>query len=312
MRCVNLQCVVALLCANVNACGSPPPASQPSANADDRAESAKAEPSNAKSDEAAEPVTTAATEAKPDAPADNTKPSPSAGQRPIDEACRKLTERTEQKCTKQVASLYAVSCRRYVKATKCEQELVRAVECQLKATDDLLCAHQADPKCSEAARELKICEKGTAPGEQTQPEDLTLPAGWEKIDDSKLGFTVAMPRGTSLDAAASRRTWKAEESGIAYLVADVEPPAGKLNSAAVLRTITNYIGTRCQSKLKVHGQLETKGTTLVLYDSVCSDGTEWHGMMHFWIGKAVSTGLHGPAGCKGVREPYFYSFALAP
>jgi hypothetical protein len=67
---------------------------------------------------------------------------------------------------------------------------------------------------------------------------------------------------------------------------------------------------RCQSKLKIHGQLELKGTTVVQYDSGCSDGTEWHGMFHFWNGKAVSTGLHGPAGAKGVLEPYYYSFSI--
>ena len=259
---------------------------------------------------------TVSDEPAPTGPANRADPAASASagaaanpRRGLDEVCEKLTERAQQKCTKQVANLYAVSCRRYEKTTKCESEIARALECQLKAADDSLCAHQSDPNCSDVMHQLKACEKGTAPVEQTQAEDLTLPASWGKVSDSQMGFTVAMPRGAALDATATRRTWKAEESGISYLVADVAPPTGALSNAAILRTITNYVGNRCQLKLKVHGQLEIKGTTVVQYDSGCTDGTEWHGMMHFWGNKAVSTGLHGPSGSKGVLEPYYYSLA---
>lgn len=136
-----------------------------------------------------------------------------------------------------------------------------------------------------------------------------MPAGWAKINDSQQGFSVAMPRGAALDTKSKRRTWQAEESGITYIVAEVDPPEGKLNNAAILRTVTAYVGGRCQLRLKLHGELELKATTVVQYDSGCTDGTEWHGMLHFWNGKAVSTGFHSPAGAKGVTEPYYYSFA---
>ena len=305
MRCGNFQWFVALLCANVVACGNTPPANQPQAISTESDEPTPRGPTD--SDEPAPSRSTS-----PDEPAASASGGGVAkSRRAVDEVCEKLTERAQQKCTKQVANLYAASCRRYEKTTKCETEIARALECQLKAADDSLCAHQSDHNCSEVMHQLKSCEKGTAPVEQTQAEDLTLPASWSKISDSQMGFTVAMPRGAALDTSATRRTWKAEESGISYLVADVVPPTGTLSNAAILRTITNYVGNRCQLKLKVHGQLEIKGTTVVQYDSGCTDGTEWHGMMHFWSNKAVSTGLHGPSGSKGVLEPYYYSFTVA-
>ena len=228
----------------------------------------------------------------------------------INDICDKLCERAAEKCTKQVAGLYSVSCKRYTtKPGKCESEVLHALECQYKAADDLLCAHQADPNCTQVNRDLKACEKGIAPIEQTSAEDLTLPAGWTKVSDTQLGFTVAMPRGAALDAKSEHRTWQAEENGVTYIVAAIDPPAGKLNNPAILRTFIAYVGSRCQMRLKLHGQLELKGTTVVQYDSGCPDGTEWHGMLHFWNGKAVSTGFHAPAGAKGVTEPYYYSFA---
>jgi hypothetical protein len=50
---------------------------------------------------------------------------------------------------------------------------------------------------------------------------------------------------------------------------------------------------------------------VVQYESGCTDGTIWRGMMHVWNGNAVSTGFRGPKGSQGVLEPYFYSFTLS-
>ena len=230
----------------------------------------------------------------------------------IADICDKLCQHVAQKCTKQVAGLYEASCRRYEKTKgKCENEVRLALECQLKSTDELLCAHQLDPNCSKAFHDLKACEKGTAPVEQTSAEDISLPAGWTKVSDTQLGFTVAMPPGAKLDPKSGRRTWQAEQDGITYIVAEIDPPTGKLNNPTILRTFIAYVGSKCQMHLRLHGQLEIKGTTVVQYDSGCPDGTEWHGMLHFWNGKAVSTGFHGPAGAKGVLEPYYYSFVIS-
>lgn len=289
MRCGNRQWMAALVCVVCSACGSRQQANQP--KPDSNVESEESQPSNSsKATPGEEPVN-----------------------RAIGDICDKLCQRAAQSCTKQVAGLYRASCRRYKKTTgKCETEITHALECQFKAADDLLCAHQADPNCSQANQELKACEHGTAPIEQTTAEDLTLPAGWAKISDTQLGFTVAMPRGAALDAKSEHRTWQAEENGITYIVAAIDPPAGKLNNPVILRTVIAYVGNRCQMRLKLHGQLELKGTTVVQYDSGCPDGTEWHGMLHFWNGKAVSTGFRAPPGSKGVTEPYYYSFALVP
>ncbi len=264
--------------------------------------------------------TPAPDEGEPPAPASSTsaaeaepEPAPPSvePQRALDDLCARISARAKDRCSKQVAEFYATNCRRYAKATQCQAEIIRALECQVNTPEEMLCAHQADPNCTKLNQQLQACDKGKAPVEQTQPEDLTLPSNWETVQDSKLGFSVAMPKGAALEEKDTQRLWKAQEGSITYVVATAEPPVGKLSSAAVLRTITKYLGNRCQLKLKVRGEFELKGVTVVQYESGCTDGTTWRGMMHFWDGKVVSTGLHGPGGAHGVLEPYFFSFAVS-
>jgi hypothetical protein len=225
--------------------------------------------------------------------------------------CDKVNRRAGQKCKKKIAGLYQSSCNHYLKEPgQCEEEIRLVMECQYKAADEAFCAHEADPKCHEANQKLKVCKRGTAPAEQETAEDTTIPSGWEKVRDPQLGFSVALPPGATLDEKSKRRTWQVEENGISYFVAELEPPSGKLSNPVYVRMVVAYVGNRCQQRLKLHGELETKGTTVVQYHSACPDGSEWHGMLHFWGGKVVSTGYHAPAGATGVSEPYFYSFQI--
>jgi hypothetical protein len=290
-------------------CGNMPPPSQPKSESSGSPTDEAREPSKLDTASNSEPVET---EVSPDpqpparATADDTKT-----QRPLEQLCSKIAARAVERCSKRVAEFYATNCRRYAKATKCEDEITRVLECQVKTPDELLCAHQADPNCTEVNHQLLACDKGKVPIEQTRPEDLTLPSGWAKIQDTKLGFTVAMPNGATLEENGTRRTWKAEEGGLAYLVETAEAPVGKPTSGALLRTIMKYLGNRCQLQLKVRGEFELKGVTVVQYESGCKDGSVWRGMMHVWNGNAVSTGFHGPKGSRGVLEPYFYSFDVS-
>jgi hypothetical protein len=298
--------------AAVSSCGNLPPPSQPKPEPAEPQTPPAPEPSESKASTAprAEPEVEATSKLERPSPANQPVDEPK-GRRALVELCAQISARAANRCTKQVAEFYATNCRRYAKAKQCEAEITRALECQLKTPDEQLCAHQADPNCMEVNQQLQSCDKGTAPIVQTQPEDLTLPSGWVNINDSKLGFTVAMPKGAALEDNATQRIWKAQEDGITYIVATAEPPAGKLTSAVILRTIMKYLGHRCQLKLKVHGEFELKGVTVVQYESGCTDGTTWRGMMHFWNGNAVSTGSYGASG-RGVLEPYFYSFAVSP
>ena len=299
--------------AAVSSCGNVPPPSQP------KPEPAESQPlpaqdpgePNASPAPKREPAVEAESKPEPQ-PAANQPVDKPKGQRALVDLCAQISARAANRCTKQVAEFYATNCRRYAKAKQCEAEITRVLECQLKTPDEQLCAHQADPNCMEVNNQLRSCDKGTAPIVQTHPEDLTLPSGWASINDSKLGFTVAMPKGAALEDNATKRIWKAQEGGITYIVASAEPPAGKPTSAAILRTIMKYLGNRCQLKLKVHGEFELKGVTVVQYESGCTDGTIWRGMMHFWNGNAVSTGSYSANGSSGVLEPYFYSFTVSP
>lgn len=229
----------------------------------------------------------------------------------IAEICEKITRRASQKCKEKIAGLYKSSCNHYLKKPgQCEEEIRLTLECQYKAADESFCAHEADAKCHQANQDLKTCQRGSAPAEQETTEDVTIPPGWETVRDTHLGFTVALPPGAQLDEKSKRRTWQAEQNGISYYVAELEAPAGKLSNPVYVRTVIAYVGTRCQLRLKLRGELETKGTTVIQYSSGCPDGTEWHGMLHFWGGKVVSTGYHAPGGATGVAEPFYYSFQL--
>lgn len=249
---------------------------------------------------------------EPDSEIGSAKAEPSAPKISIAEICKKLNGRVAQKCTKKIAELYDSSCRFYQKTPgQCESEIVAVLECQYQAPEEVLCAHEAAQKCLPASRKLKSCQHGTTPVEQTSVEDTTVPDGWEQVHDEQLGFRVALPPGAELEAKSKRRTWRAEANGISYYVAALDPPTGKLNNATHVRTVVGYVGAQCQRKLKLHGELEMKGTTVVQYHSACPDGSEWHGMLHYWNGKLVSTAYHAPAGTTGVQEPYFYSFQIA-
>jgi hypothetical protein len=223
-----------------------------------------------------------------------------------------IERRADAKCSQQVAGLYRSSCAHYLqKSGPCDEPIRRLLECQLNAREETFCAHGADYNCAPFTRDLKICQRGSAPEEQTTTEDdRTLPSAWQPVEDAELGFTVMMPPGAALDPDAKRRTWKATDGSIAYYVAAIDAPAGKLNNQAFVRSVVAYVGSRCQLHLKLHGELEYKGTTVVQYHSACPDKTEWHGMLHFWNGKGVSTGYHAAPGDTGVREPFFYSFTV--
>lgn len=244
-------------------------------------------------------------------PASKVRPHQNSSDPAIAAICEKLTRRASQKCAQHVASLYQSSCNHYLKQPgDCVEPIRRALECQFEASDDALCAHEADQNCLQLRRALKECQRGTSLPEQSTAEDLTLPTGWSEIRDEVLGFAVAMPPHATLDTTGKHRSWNAEEGGAQYHVTQLEPVAEKPTSQAWIRAIIGHVGTRCQKGLRLHGELELKGTTVVQYHTACPDKTEWHGMIHVFGGKTVATSYHAPAGVAGVQEPFFYSFRV--
>ena len=263
------------------------------------------------SDEKTEAPSDVASEAAD--PSASVEPPEDASIRRLSEICANIEARAKAKCTSQVFDMYQSSCK-YYKSRRgtCTEEARLTFECQNQASDGIFCAHGVAPNCAQVNSDLNVCRGGNATPDQTAPEDdHTLPVGWQMIEDSELGFTVAMPPGAALDPESKRRTWKAEEGGITYYVAEVAPPRGELGNRTYVRTVVSYVGTRCQRKLRLRGELELKGTTVIQYHSGCPDGTEWDGMLHFWNGKVVSTGSRAAAGTTGVREPFFYSFSVS-
>lgn len=250
-------------------------------------------------------------------------PPSAAGSTSVDQGladtCTKLVKRAQAQCSKTVAGFYQSSCSHYQKsAGDCRREVLRALECQIETNDETLCAHGADHRCAAANRALKLCQHGSAPEAQTTAEDDEhLPPTWELVKDSVLGFSVSLPQDSALEATVKKRTWKGEYEGVTYYVAQVDAPQGKLDNQALVKAVVGYVGGRCQLGLKLRGQLEILGTTVVQYQSQCPDKSEWQGMLHLWNGKAVSTGYLVPTGALGaksatVKEPFFYSFKVEP
>jgi hypothetical protein len=290
--------MLAVVCA-ATACYKPPPAQEP--------QSGTTAAPGAAAPGAAEPGTSQAAPSSAPSAAPAPQPGSEFAVPSVAEVCEKLCARADQKCTKDSATKCRASCDRYVKvAERCENDVRRALQCQQKASNDLICSAQADPKCTKEFKGMTACEKGETGGGQGTTQDFTLPAGWTKVQDDQLKFTVMMPPGAALDPKAPRRTWQAEENGITYLVSQVDPPKGAPDKS-FLQMAVAYVGGKCQMGMKLHGRFESKGKLMMQFDSYCPDKTEYHGAIHLWNNKAVVTAFRAPPGSKGVNDPFCYS-----
>jgi hypothetical protein len=287
--------MLAAVCAAAAACSTQPQARQPESET-----TAATAGETTPGPSGAAPAASSAAQAQPQPGEEFAVPS-------VADVCEKLCVRADQECTKDSATKCRASCDRYSKlAERCENDVRRSLQCQMKAKKEFICSAQADPKCEQTFRGMRACEKGETGAGQGTVQNFALPGTWTKVTDDQLKFTVSMPPGAQLDPKAERRTWRGEDNGITYFVAQLDPPKDKPDKAFLPMAIA-YVGGKCQLGIKLHGRFESHGKLLMQWDSGCPDKSEWHGAIHIWEGKAVATAYHGPAGSKGVMEPFFYS-----
>jgi hypothetical protein len=155
---------------------------------------------------------------------------------------------------------------------------------------------------------MTACRGGQDTVAAPQEREEQIPAGWQRVRDATLGVSVMLPPDASMDSQATNRTWRGAHAGAEYFLAALPPPDGEVTQRDLVRMVLQYLGTRCQRGLRMHGSFEVDDRTSVRFESACRDGTTWRGMLHVWPTKAVVVGSRAPAGTRVVDEAMFSSF----
>ncbi len=252
-----------------------------------------------------------------DAPAEPEGPSPSEL---VADICREICSRVKKSCSARAADFCNASCGDYVSgAQDCPTEVHAALSCQTSADDFLLCSNIAAESCAPLYKEMTDCRSGvSAPkpwGEKRESSTAdNIPDGFTRLFVQAGGFSNLAPKGASvkpLEGGLFKAT--AQHEGFEYVIEGVSRTnTQKLDAKTLLRATTQYVGNDCQPKLRLHGRYETQGVVHTRFETVCKDGTEISGMMHFWDQNIVAVSARrGEAGVENpALESYIFSFEL--
>lgn len=272
----------------ISACASSPAAETP-----EPAPAPSAEPPSEEPPPAESPSEEPPKEPSPEGPPAAEGPSPTELVATI---CEETCQKVQGACNERAASFCRASCGDYVSgAETCPVEVHAALSCQKSADDFLLCSNIAAESCANLYRTMKKCRDGEVEPKpwgvaSNAPAESDVPPGFVKKSVSAHGFSQLMPEAAKLETKEGGAFEMTHEdaSGITYVTKSLElNQTSKPTSASILRTTTKYVGNDCQPKLRLHGRFETAGVIHVRFDTVCSSGTTYHGIVHFWDGKAV-------------------------
>lgn len=236
----------------------------------------------------------------------------------VAELCRGICARVKKSCSARAADFCNASCGDYVDgADSCPTEVHAALTCQTSADDFLLCSNIAAEQCAPLYRTMSDCRDArAAPIPWGQKVDTAkkedIPPGFARLLVKEAVFSNLAPEGAKLEFGEGGK-FKSVTShdGFEYVLEAVSLDNKKpLDAKTLLRLTTAYVGNACQPKLRLHGRYETQGVVHTRFDTVCSDGTEIRGMMHFW-GENVVAALarRNPAGVENPNlEPFIFSF----
>ena len=297
------------------------------------------EPAKATPPAEAEPA--AAAESEPeeagaqDVPEETAVPTGPGAPELVGQLCREICGRVKKSCSPRAADFCHASCGDYVSgAEECPTEVHEALRCQTSADDFLLCSNIAAESCAPLYTAMNDCRTGIVPPkpwgqkvEETKAEDI--PAGFARlrvqageslapdgVKRAQFDFSHFAPEGTKVLGGEPGGLFKAaaRHGDFEYVLEAVSHDNKKpLDAKTLLRATTEYVGSACQPKLRLHGRYDTKGVVHTRFDTVCADGTEIHGMMHFWGENIVAASVRNSAGgaANPNLEPFIFSFELS-
>jgi hypothetical protein len=137
--------------------------------------------------------------------------------------------------------------------------------------------------------------------------------GLASVDIPTYGMTQLMPEGTKIPNVTPLHVEVPAEGGAKFVI-DAVPLEGKTVSApSMLRTVTKYVGLACQPKLRLHGKFESGKVVHIRFDTSCKDGTEYHGVAHFWPDRVLMISHIGPGSAaleEGRRDAFLFGFRV--
>jgi hypothetical protein len=294
------------------ACGPKSPAEAP------LPESEAPEPASSSEEEVAEPSPEPALGEAP--PAESKEPEVAPSEL-VAELCRGICARVKKSCSGRAADFCNASCGDYVDgAETCPTEVHAALTCQTSADDFLLCSNIAAESCAPLYRTMSDCRDGRAAPipwgqkiETAKKEDV--PPGFARLFVKEAAFSILAPGGATVTPGEGGKFKSVStHDGFEYVVEAVSRDNNKpLDAKTLLRLTTEYVGNACQPKLRLHGRYETQGVVHTRFDTVCADGTEMRGMMHFWEENVVAAfARRSPAALPNQNlEPFIFSFELS-
>ena len=305
------------LCVFSSACGGKAPQAE---NAEPASSSGAAEASPASSSGSTPETGPGAAQAEAESPTEGAPAPPAKGADPaklVLEICERTCDRVEKQCDAKQTKFCRASCRDYASgAEHCPVEIHGALACQENAEDFQLCANISDEACVPLFRKMVECRTGKAKprvwGDTSLDAKTDFAAGLKPLTVSGYGMTQLMPEGTSVKGGDAYRALKTDGSA-RWVIEATSLEGSTLSNTTILRTVTKYVGNACQPKLRLHGRFESGGVLHTRFDTVCKDGTEYHGVAHFWPARVLMVAHIGPGSTaleEGRRDAFLFGFKM--
>lgn len=252
-----------------------------------------------------------APEPEPEPPSAETQDTPNPSADEVRTACADLCRQATEKCSSRSARRCRANCERYEELVdRCADQALAAIRCQA-SVPGLVCSNVVG-QCAADFQRLSACESGQAPqvaAESSAPV-APPPEGWVLMKDQEGGFQVAMPRSSEPKIESGNRTWRVDdETGVTTVVSVLPPFQGEVNDKALVRKVLVILGQQCQRDMKIHGRYQTNGKEAVRFDSRCTNGNSWHGMLRISERHVVLTAQIVPPGKEPTGDAFYYSFA---
>ena len=234
--------------------------------------------------------------------------------------CESICKKMDGACADRAADFCRASCGDYESAArKCPVEVEAALGCQTSADDFLLCSNIAAPSCAPLFKRMQDCRDGAmapqARGAQPTNEDET-PAGFSLLAVPSLGVQQLLPSTARLGKSKEGLALAtASLDNVHYALIQLPDEPKTPTDKSILLTATTFVGNDCQPKLRLRGRFETQDTIHVRFDTVCKDGKQHHGMLHFMGAQVVVTVATSDAGVdappEDVLDAFLFSFKKA-